>query len=180
MTLALQLIAVGLSSLFPMQLPLNLPQLGFVLISLAIAAIPAGSIAIQLNNRKTMMLGLGLTASSLVLSVFGVNLVGANQWLAIAASVGLGLALSLVVNGILPLILSSVPSRNAGFATGTFFSGVVVATLVAAWFFERVGSFSPLVWLSGAIAALAVSGGCIVMSRVAVQSLKPTRDYQSS
>lgn len=179
MTLALRLIANGFSSLLTVQLPFNLPPIGWVLISLAIAAIPAGSLAMRLNNRKTMLLGLGLTAASLGLSAISVDLVEANQRLAIALSILLGIALSLVVNGILPLILSSVPSRNAGFATGTFFSGVAAATLGMTWFFERGHSFSALMWLGGAIAALVASGGCVVMSRVALQSLKPTKDYQS-
>jgi len=85
------------------------------LVLLGLAALPAGKIATKLNNFKTMLLGIAGTIMALALF----------SWL---PSSTLPLAflliyLSLLLNGILPLILNIFPQARSGLGMGLYFGG---------------------------------------------------------
>ncbi|MEM8638942.1 MAG: MFS transporter [Cyanobacteria bacterium P01_G01_bin.54] len=90
-------------------------MLGFSLI-LALSALPAGKLATHLGNTRTMIGGAIATAAL----AFGLILI-APTTLWIAGLVGMGFALSTVLNGSVPLVLSTFPSDRSGLGLGLYF-----------------------------------------------------------
>ncbi|MEM7592895.1 MAG: MFS transporter [Cyanobacteria bacterium P01_A01_bin.83] len=87
----------------------------FYLILLGIAALPAGKIAAKLNNNRTMLMGaLGTIIALAILALFPNN---------ILPILLLIICFSLVLNGIIPLILTLVAKEKSGFGVGLYFGG---------------------------------------------------------
>ena len=85
-------------------------------IFLGLAALPAGKIATEFNNFKTMLLGAMGTIFALIL----LTLMPSN----ILPIFLLIICFSLILNGILPLILNMVPSEKSGLGMGLYFGGL--------------------------------------------------------
>ncbi len=122
-----------------------------------LTVVPAGQLAVRFGNRRSMIGGLGAMAGLLCLMV---GLPGA----AIAITLILGAAFSLVVNGTVPLALSLVPNAQAGLGTGLYFAGTALASSL----FGLVASpLSALITTTAGLLAATVllgAGGCIVLS----------------
>ena len=84
-------------------------------IFLGLAALPAGKIATELDNFKTMLLGVMGTILALILLCLVPS-----QILPIFLLI---ICFSLVLNGIIPLILNIVPPEKSGFGMGLYFGG---------------------------------------------------------
>lgn len=85
------------------------------MILLGLAAIPAGKIATRFDNHRTMQLGVIGIAITLL-------------WLTLSSNFVLPLVfliscLSLVLNGIVPLILNIIPQERSGLGIGFYFGG---------------------------------------------------------
>ncbi|MGB0560970.1 MAG: MFS transporter [Spirulinaceae cyanobacterium] len=90
-------------------------MLGFSLI-LALSALPAGKLATRLGNTK-MMIGAAIATA---LCAVGLMVIAPTA-LWIVGLVGMGFALSAVLNGAVPLVLSTFPSDRSGLGLGLYF-----------------------------------------------------------
>lgn len=97
--------------------------LGTMFVTLAVTAIPAGTLAVRLGNRVAMITGLAILAAVCAFVTVVTQMTGA-----IALAMLFGAAFSLVSNGTLPFALSQVPPTKAGLGTGMFFSGGAAAS----------------------------------------------------
>jgi len=88
---------------------------GGFFVALALAAIPAGEIAVQIGNRRAMLIGLAAMTgfSWLILFTHSVVIAG--------VGIALGASFSLVTNGAIPFALAL--SRQGGLGSG--FTSVV-------------------------------------------------------
>lgn len=134
----------------------NVPTtMGLVFLALAFTALPAGTLATRLGNRRAMIVGL----SVLALLAAGMLAVHSSS-LGLAIAVLFGGAFSLVANGTLPFALAMVPPTKAGLGTGIYFSGGALA--MSLWgLFLGDGNLAPG-W-SALLAALAflLAGLCV-------------------
>jgi MFS family permease len=141
--------------------------LGSIFMALAITAIPAGTLAVRLGNRRAMVGGLALLA-------FVTALVGIVQSsiVAIALAILFGAAFSLVSNGTIPFALSMVPASKAALGTGMFFGGGAAAAslfgAIAGWLKLWPLGWSALLGLLG----LSLAGLCIACSPRRLSSLE--------
>ncbi|MBE9180003.1 MFS transporter [Oculatella sp. LEGE 06141] len=151
--------------IFPKVLKAQLPSVhppvlvGLVFVAIALAALPAGKLALHWGNRRTMLLGLGGMGLCLLLL----------QWLqssavAVAIALGLGATFALVTNGTLPWVFSQLQVSQAGLGVGMFFGGAAIATSLlnspfTLWLTPNVG-------IGVAIAALFFAGGCVAASSI--------------
>ncbi len=150
---------------FPVVLRAQVPNiapgliLGAIFIALAVAAFPAGALAVRLGNRRAMVLGLAAMALVAALMVT-IRSSGMGFGLAIL----FGAAFSLVSNGTIPFALSMVPPDKAGLGTGIYFSGGAFA---ASLFGSLMGSDSAAPSWSALLGAFAflLAGICISSTR---------------
>lgn len=129
-------------------------------ILLALAAVPAGKIAVQLGNRRGMLIGVAGTALCLLmLAVFlpsGLPL--------IASAIILIAFLSLVNNGAIPFALSQVPAHRAGLGVGIYFSGIGTAVSLFPIIFGQLSEMTPVsAAIKGTIVFIA-AGVCIAVT----------------
>ena len=120
--------------------------IGTTFLTLALAAVPAGTLAQKLGNRRSMLLGLIGIALTL----------GAMIWvqrplIAFGVAIALGASLSLVQNGTLPFALSMVPVQKAGLGIGMFFSGAALASNLFGAFFKQTEALTPTAMIAIAI-----------------------------
>ncbi|MGB7518350.1 MAG: hypothetical protein WA896_01810, partial [Spirulinaceae cyanobacterium] len=87
-------------------------------IILAFASIPGGIFASRVGNSSAMLIGLGVTTILLPILAFAPNF-----FLVAIALLILTFVFSLVLNGTIPLALSSVPPSRGGLGIGTYFGG---------------------------------------------------------
>ncbi|MFM7530679.1 MAG: MFS transporter [Nodosilinea sp.] len=124
--------------------------MGMIFLALALTALPAGSLATRLGNRRAMVVGLALlvllTAGMLTIQTPG---------LGTAIALLFGGAFSLVANGTIPFALQMVPPTKAGLGTGMYFSGGALALSLWGFF---LGSPSLPPQSSALLAALAFLG----------------------
>jgi hypothetical protein len=132
--------------------------LGLIFLSVAVTAIPAGSLAVRLGNARAMILGLGTMAVCLVL-VLGVREPVVSGVLAIA----LGASFSLVSNGTIPFALAHVPPTRAGLGTGMYFGGGAIGVSA---FFGLFSNIAPGTGAIGGAIAFALAGLCVHLSFV--------------
>ncbi|MEO1300417.1 MAG: MFS transporter, partial [Cyanobacteria bacterium J06636_16] len=130
--------------------------LGSIFISLAITALPAGTLATRLGNRRTMVLGLAGMACVCIL----VSLVHRNS-LAIGLAWLFGATFSLVSNGTIPFALSMVPAPKAGLGTGIFFSGGAAAASLFGATASQIETLSPSFSSGLGVLALLLAGVCV-------------------
>ena len=130
--------------------------LGIIFLAVAVTAIPAGSLAAAIGNRKAMVLGLGVMAVGVLLI-----LVAQTPLVAGGVAIALGSAFSLVSNGTLPFALSLVPSEKAGLGTGMFFSGGAIGTSL---FFEVFKNSEVAVGAIVGATAFGLAGLCVMLA----------------
>ncbi|MEM9162934.1 MAG: MFS transporter [Cyanobacteria bacterium P01_F01_bin.4] len=124
---------------------------GLIFITLVVAALPCGALAVRLGNRRGMGLGLAI----LVITC-GLMLMVQNTGQAILLAIALGIGLTLLSNGTLPYALSMVPPAKGGLGTGIYFSGGAVAFSVLASATQR-GWLSPSSGLLISMASFAIA-----------------------
>lgn len=128
--------------------------LGMIFLTIAITAIPAGSLAVRLGNAKAMLLGLGTMAVCLVLVPGLPTMTG-------LLAIALGAAFSLISNGTIPFALAHVPPAKAGLGTGMYFSGGAIGVSV---FFSLFADLSPIVGAIAGAGAFLLAGLCVHLS----------------
>ena len=145
---------------FPKILEIQVPDaeagwvLGAIFVALACAAIPSGTLAIRLGNRRAMILGAFLLA--LACGFFALS---SNSWMATIAALAFGASFSLVANGTIPFALSMVPANKGGLGTGMYFSGGAIATSVFSGILRQSDAIAPVAGvLLGAVAFLSAGG----------------------
>ncbi|NJO39782.1 MAG: MFS transporter [Cyanobacteria bacterium CRU_2_1] len=134
--------------------------IGAMFLTLAIAAFPAGKLAVYLGNTKTMLIGLGAVAVFLGL----MPLVFSDSF-ALIVAIGLGIAFSLIINGTLPFTLDLVFPKNTGLGVGLFFGGADAAHSLYAGVLNQSDRFSPMTAILAGIVALLIAGICIIVSK---------------
>lgn len=141
-------------------------MIGRIFVTLALAAIPAGAIAVRLGNKRAMLIGLGAMAGFSGLILFANSIV-----IAVGVGIALGASFSLVANGTIPFALALVPPNKAGLGTGMYFSGAAFASSLFGFILVPSGVItSSSGILVGAIAFL-VAGVCIAVSSRSVPSM---------
>lgn len=132
-----------------------------IFITLAVTALPAGTIATRLGTKRSIITGLG--AMTLCCGILAIAQ-GQGPLLLLMA-IALGTAFSLVSNTTIPFALSMVSPQRAGLGTGIYFSGGAAAS-------SLFGSFaSTLATIPNALGALLGAGGfaiaaiCVIFSR---------------
>lgn len=140
-------------------------MIGRIFVTLALAAIPAGAIAVRLGNKRAMLIGLGAMAGFSGLLLFANSIV-----IAVGVGIALGASFSLVANGTIPFALLLVPPNKAGLGTGFYFSGAAFASSLFGFILAPSGviTSSNGIFL-GAIAFL-LAGVCIAVSNRSVLS----------
>ena len=158
-------IAWGIRCLFetlPKVLKLNLPQfdpvLLMVIVSLAIAvsALPAGLFANKYGNRRSMLIGVGVTSSALLIAVFFPTLV--TMAIAIVLII---CCFSWVTNGAVPLAINVFPPNRSGLAVGLYFSGFTGGISSFSSLFNPVSNLTPLLGAIYGTIGFLVAGGCV-------------------
>ncbi len=131
-----------------------------IAIALALAALPAGIIAVKLGNQRAMLYGVGATIGLMILIAL------TPIWaILVVMVIALVAALSLIVNGAVPYALSLVPPQRSGLGTGMYFGGTAAASSLFGMVFTRPSQITPVTGiLLGAIAFL-VAGLCIAISK---------------
>lgn len=130
-----------------------------IAIALALAAIPAGAIAVKLGNHRAMLYGIGATVGVMLLMALLPNLVTLGVGVMILVA-----AYSLIVNGAIPYALLLVPPQRAGLGVGMYFGGSAAAGGVFGMGFAQFDRMTAIaVAVLGAIAFLG-AGLCIVAS----------------
>lgn len=128
---------------------------GLLFISLAIAAIPVGRLAVRQGNNYTMLLGLVIATLFL-----GCMTLIYSPTIAVIVALGLGVGFSLILNGTLPFALEQAPPDRAGLGIGIFFAGVATASSLMLGALGT-GVLSPNGAIVLAIVALIGAGLCI-------------------
>lgn len=126
--------------------------LGSIFLTIALTAIPAGSVARKIGNRRAMIIGFSGIILTLGLMSFVHQTIAA-----VVAAISLGTCLSLVNNGTLPFALSMVPTNKAGVGTGMFFSGGALAANLFSSLFKETDTFTPSILLLTAIIGWSVA-----------------------
>lgn len=154
----------------PASLPTDLPEpstisgkmvVGAIFITLAVTALPAGTIATRLGTKRGIITGLGAMALGC-----GVLAIAQGQGiLLVLIAIALGTCFSLVSNTTIPFALSMVSPQKAGLGTGMFFSGGAAAS-------SLFGSVAPMLAnVPNSVGALLGAGGyaiaacCVALSR---------------
>ena len=128
-------------------------MLGIGLI-LAIAALPAGFLAVKFGNRQAMLAGIFATILSLILML---NL-GVHFLIVLLTLAGL----SLILNGVIPYALELMPPKWAGLGTGMYFGGFSLAMSLFGFVFPA--TITSLVAGISSIFALLLASMCIIVS----------------
>lgn len=131
----------------------------WVAVGLAVLAVPAGLVASQLGNRRIVFVSLILTMIFLQLMVFS----STRATLAVCVVI-LVISLSLVTNGIFPLVLSLVPPTRAGLGTGMYLGGGAAATCIFGVFFSQLQQLN--IGMATLLAAIAffIAAVCVFSS----------------
>jgi hypothetical protein len=157
-------VTLARSLLTEIQLFEDWSAIAIVAISHILTVIPAGFLASRIGNRRTITFGLWLGIPCL-LALALIPTLGLNMLLAIL----LGVAFSLVVNGMVPFALSMVPPDWSGLGVGTYFGGAALASFLFGLITPNRSALTPIgVGIASAIAFL-LAWGCIAIS-------KPDRD----
>lgn len=142
-TLGFRVLVNALSKVLITQLPgANVGLMtGKILVTLFLAAIPAGLIAARIGNRRAMLIGLG--------AMIGFS----------------GLSFSLVSNGAVPFALTLAPPNNPGLGIGMYFGGgaLAVSLLKLRLNVSKMSTSNTAVFL--AVITFLVAATCIAISR---------------
>ncbi len=130
-----------------------------IAITLAFMALPAGMFAVKLGNQRAMLYGIGASIGLMLLIPFIPNLV-----IGVAVMIAVVAAFSLIVNGVIPFVLSVVPPERSGLGIGMYFGGSAAAAGLFGLVFTQSSLMAPITTaLLGAIAFF-VAGLCIAAS----------------
>jgi hypothetical protein len=132
-------------------------MLGSLFLSVAVTAIPAGTLAQRWGNPIAMLTGLGVMAVGLLL-LPQVQSAG----MGVALTVLVGASLSLVLNGAIPFALGLVPPARAGLGTGMYFGGGALGASLFLGFLAPGLSAQVASWLG--MVAFLVAGGLVSLS----------------
>jgi len=132
-------------------------MLGSLFLSVAVTAIPAGTLAQRWGNPIAMLTGLGVMAVGLLL-LPQVPSAG----IGVALTVLVGASLSLVLNGAIPFALGLVPPARAGLGTGMYFGGGALGASLFLGFLAPGLSAQVASWLG--MVAFLVAGGLVSLS----------------
>lgn len=126
---------------------------------LAIAALPAGKVAVQIGNRRAMLIGIIATVIWMQLVVFF------SHWFSILVTgIVVIAAFSLILNGVLPFALAMMPPHRAGLGVGMYFGGFSAGIGLFGLVFSQPGSIAITTnAIVGAVAFL-VAASCIAVS----------------
>lgn len=128
-------------------------------ITIAVAALPAGWVAVRLGNRPGMLTGVVCAVFALLLLGFVPNrLILALGVMAVVASV------SLLNVGFIPFVLGLMPSQRAGLAVGTYFGGVNAAASLLPVVFGSLDKITPADAVIRGVLVLAGVGVCVFLS----------------
>ncbi len=140
----------------------NIEGVMFIIaIALAVAALPAGALAVKLGNRRMMLMGIGATIGLMMLITLMPSLV-----VVVAAVAVLVVTFSLIVNGAFPFALSLVPPQRGGLSMGTYFGGGAAAGALFGVVFPQ-SSLSVMTPMTAAVLgaiAFFIAGLCIAAS----------------
>jgi Na+/melibiose symporter-like transporter len=130
-----------------------------VAIALALAALPAGALAVWLGNQRAMLIGIGATVGLMWLIALIPSWV-----IVVIVVIALVAAFSLIVNGVIPYALSLVPPQRSGVGVGIYFAGAAASAGLFEVAFPQSSLMTPIIAaLLGTLAFLA-AGLCIVAS----------------
>jgi MFS family permease len=149
--LAFRLTIETFPKLLKAQIPGIQPPLfvGLLLITLGLAALPIGRLALNQGNSRTMLIGTVIAALFLLLMP-----VSHTTAMAILVAIGLGIGFSLIWNGTLPFALTQVPADRAGLGIGLLFAGVAAATSLMLGLLGKPGVLSPVAVIGLGLIAL--------------------------
>lgn len=153
--LMMQLFPAVLSGRFP-----DAPTggvIGLLFLTLAMTAIPAGTLASRWGNASAM--AGGLVGMALFCGLSGVI---PSLGMGVVIAIAFGAAFSLVSNGTIPFALSMVPKAKHGLGTGLYFGGAAFASSVFGLIVRPLEG--QIFWMSllGALAFLAAAG-CVMV-----------------
>ncbi len=159
-------IAVNLLlSIFPQELQTQLPglQVDFIvseiLLVSAIASVPLGELTAELGANKSILIGLGSMTG-----LMGLTLLNDNNIIAIGLILAFGISVSLVFISMIYLVLSKIPSIQAGLGTGLYFGGTAGGTAIVSLLMKQVGITSIGAFLLAEFTFLVVTV-CILLSK---------------
>ncbi len=154
-----------LLSIFPQELQTQLPglQVDFIvseiLLVSAIASVPLGELTGELGANKSILIGLGLMTG-----LMGLTLLNDNNILAIGLILAFGVSVSLVFISMISLVLTKIPSIQAGLGTGLYFGGTAGGTAIVSLLMKQVGITSIGAFLLAEVTFLVVTV-CILLSK---------------
>ncbi|HEY9810150.1 MAG TPA: MFS transporter [Halomicronema sp.] len=165
-----KLLGTNLSALFP-QIDLKSAMLTIGIV-MALASLPAGWLATRLGNRRGILAGMAVGASSLLLwsipaaGILGVVFLvtGLNFVVGMLGLAGIIVGLSLVNVGVFPFALGLMPSRG-GLGIGGYFGGVAAAASLAPMLFGQVQKMPAFQGGILGVLMFAMAGGCVILSR---------------
>jgi MFS family permease len=138
-----------------------------IAITLAFMALPAGMFAVKLGNQRAMLYGIGASIGLMLLIPFIPNLL-----IGVAAMIAVVAAFSLIVNGVIPFVLSVVPPRRSGLGIGMYFGGSAAAAGLFGLVITQSSLMAPITTAFLGAIAFFVAGLCIAAStKVNLQAL---------
>jgi MFS family permease len=154
-----------LLSIFPQELQTQLPglQVEFIaaeiLLVSAIASVPLGEWTAELGADKSMLIGLGTMTG-----LMGLVLLNENNIIAIGLILAFGVSFSLVFISMISLVLSKIPSIQAGLGTGLYFGGTAGGTAIISLLIKQIGITSIGAFLLAELTFLVVTV-CILLTK---------------
>lgn len=136
---------------------------GKILVTLFLAAIPAGAIAVRIGNRRAMLIGLGAMIGFSGLLLFIPSIVTA-----LGMGIAIGVSFSLVSNGAVPFALTLAPVNKSGLGIGMYFGGAALAGGLFKLGLNPSNMIAPNAAILLAVSAFLVAAACITVSKKVV------------
>jgi Major Facilitator Superfamily len=153
--LAFRLAVETFPKLLKAQIPNGNPPLfvGLLLITLGLAALPIGKLALRQGNSRMIQIGAAIALLFLLFIPLS-----RTAGVAVVVAIGLGIGFSAIWNGALPFALMQVSVDRAGLGIGMLFAGVAAATSLMLGLFKP-GVLSPTAAIGlGIVALIGVAG----------------------
>lgn len=119
---------------------------------LAVLALPAGKLASHFGNRNTLIFSLGAAS----LGLLGMGVLPNFLWLLALVIIP---AFSVILNSVIPWILSLVPSDRTGLGIGSYFGGFSAAMALVGLIFPDFSVITPM--MGSIYGAVAFIGGAM-------------------
>ncbi|OLP17477.1 hypothetical protein BST81_16060 [Leptolyngbya sp. 'hensonii'] len=127
-----------------------------ILLVSALVALPIERVTRKLGLRNAMLTGLGT-----MVALMGVALQTSDPGLAIALTLGFGVALGLLFITQIPFTLALVPPTEAGWGTGLYFGGMGAATALVSLLLQSASAFPSMSALVGSAIGFSANALCI-------------------